>query len=74
MQNLIQGKDTDVLYLDYAKAFDKVDHSILIEKLKIYRILDLTKQRCHIFNVGHGLTPEVKINNVKYVIKLIDNC
>ena len=45
-----------------------------LEKYKqVHRILELTKNRCHIFNVGHGLTPEAKINNIKYVIKLIDN-
>ena len=42
-------------------------------KKEVYRILDLTQKKCHIFNVGHGLTPEVKIKNVKYAIKLIDN-
>ena len=42
-------------------------------KSEVYRILDLTKNKCHIFNVGHGLTPEVKINNVQYTINLIDN-
>ena len=42
-------------------------------KEEVYRILDLTKKKCHIFNVGHGLTPEVKIKNVKYAIKLIDD-
>ena len=41
-------------------------------KNEVYRILDLTHKRCHIFNVGHGLIPEVKIKNVKYVIELID--
>jgi len=40
---------------------------------EVYRILDLTQKKCHIFNVGHGLTPDVKIKNVKYVIKLIDD-
>ena len=40
-------------------------------KKEVYRILDLTKTKCHIFNVGHGLIPEVKIKNVKYAIKLI---
>ena len=45
----------------------------LVIKEEVYRILDLTQKKCHIFNVGHGLTPEVKINNVKYVIKLIDD-
>ena len=47
--------------------------NLLAIKKEVYRILDLTKKRCHIFNVGHGLTPDVKINNVKYVIKLIDD-
>ena len=42
-------------------------------KEEVYRILDLTQKKCHIFNVGHGLTPEVKMENVKYTIKLIDN-
>lgn len=48
------------------------DNSLSIKK-EVYRILDLTQKKRHIFNVGHGLTPEVKIKNVKYVIKLIDD-
>ena len=47
------------------------DNPLAIKK-EVHRILDLTRGKCHIFNVGHGLTPEVKIKNVKYVIKLID--
>ena len=47
------------------------DNPLAIKK-EVHRILDLTGEKCHIFNVGHGLTPEVKIKNVKYVIKLID--
>ena len=41
-------------------------------KKEVYRILDLTQNRGHIFNVGHGLIPEVKIKNVQYAIKLIN--
>ena len=36
MRGLINGADTDAIYLDYAKAFDKVDHQLLIKKLRRY--------------------------------------
>lgn len=35
---LNSGDEVDVIYLDYAKAFDKVDHKILLAKLKCYGI------------------------------------
>ena len=34
MINLLNPKKTDVIYVDFAKAFDKVDHEILLRKLK----------------------------------------
>ena len=36
LQNFLNGDDTDCIYLDYAKAFDKVDHSLLIKKMSKY--------------------------------------
>ena len=36
MEGLTNNFDTDAIYLDYAKAFDKVDHQILLAKLNKY--------------------------------------
>ena len=38
LDNGMQGLETDVIYLDFAKAFDKVDHEILIRKLSNFGI------------------------------------
>ena len=32
LENYLVGADTDSIYLDYAKAFDNVDHALLIKK------------------------------------------
>ena len=34
LNNFLKQNETDVIYLDFAKAFDKVDHEILLQKLK----------------------------------------
>ena len=36
IETLSNGDDMDAIYLDYAKAFDKVDHQILLSKLQLY--------------------------------------
>ena len=48
------------------------DNLVSIES-EVRRILNLSKDKLHIFNVGHGLTPETKIENVQYVINLIND-
>ena len=37
-QALDKGEDVDVIYLDFAKAFDKVPHQRLLQKLSAYGI------------------------------------
>ena len=37
-ETVVEGKRIDTVYLDFAKAFDKVDHSILIKKVKDHSI------------------------------------
>lgn len=34
LQGLAEGRNVDVVYLDFAKAFDRVDHGILLHKLR----------------------------------------
>ena len=48
------------------------DKSIFLEK-NVLSILDIMKDNKFIFNVGHGLTPDCKINNVKKVIDIVKN-
>ena len=34
LRQMEEGKNFDAIYLDFAKAFDKVDHGIFIHKLR----------------------------------------
>ena len=36
--NMDQGRQTDVLVMDFSKAFDKVCHSLIVHKLNHYGV------------------------------------
>ena len=42
-------------------------------KKSVLSILEIMNNRKFIFNVGHGLTPDCKIENVKKVIEIVRN-
>ena len=41
LTNSTNGNETDCVYVDFAKAFDKVDHDILLKKLSHYNIPEM---------------------------------
>ena len=40
LDNMDKGRLTGVVFLDIRKAFDSVDHSILLEKVQFYGVAD----------------------------------
>jgi hypothetical protein len=42
LKNIDQGKLTGVLFIDLSKAFDTVNHNVLIHKLKSFGICENT--------------------------------
>ena len=47
--SLTNNLDFDYIYLNFAKAFDKVDHEILMKKLQLYWIHPKTINWIHSF-------------------------
>ena len=71
VDKLMLGKNMDVLYLDFSKAFDIVDHSVLLSKLKskgfggkllswLRSFLENRKQRVR---VGQTLSEEAPLHS-----------
>ena len=58
---LESNQQADVIYLDFAKAFDKVDHGILMHKLKNFGIIGKVAQWVH--NFLHDRKQQVAVEN-----------
>ena len=46
----------DVIYLDFAKAFDKVDYGVVLQKIKCLGVDDETLKRLTSFLTGRNQT------------------
>ena len=55
-----KGENVDVIYLDFAKAFDKVDHGVLCHKLKQLKISGKVGRWIHNFLADRIQTVHVK--------------
>ena len=73
LNNFMANDETDIIYLDFAKAFDKVDHALLLKKLrhlgiggKVYEwIKSFLSDRSQTVVVdGHKSRPTIVISGV----------
>lgn len=55
LEKIKDGKSMNVFYLDFAKAFDKVDHGILLHKLRDHGITGLVGKWLHSFLTARQL-------------------
>ena len=51
-ENLEKGRQSDIVIMDFAKAFDKVNHSLLIHKLQHYGVIGNINQWLNSFLSG----------------------
>lgn len=52
LKGIQEGNNTDVIYLDFAKAFDKVDHGVLLHKLRDLGVTGSLGRWIHSFLTG----------------------
>ena len=59
--NLEQGKQTDIIIMDFSKVFDKVDHNKLIFKLSEMGVHPLVSRWINSFLKGQTLCPSCQV-------------
>ena len=67
--NLENGKQTDLLILDFSKAFDKVSHNLLLHKLYHYGIRGSTNQwiQTFLYNRTQGVAVDGETSDKVHV-------
>jgi hypothetical protein len=72
IQNLDDGKQTDVLIMDFSKAFDKVSHNLLMHKQEHYGIRGMIKTgwkvSCQV-ELRHSL---LRVNNLHTSLSILE--
>ena len=66
LEELEKSKNVDVFYLDFAKSFDKADHSILLNKLKKTELM--VKSVCGytiFYQTDNNVLPSMEQHQVK---------
>ena len=69
LKGLEKGDDVNVVYLDFAKAFDKVDHGVVLKKLKSLGIRGRLGRWIHCFLTGR--TQKVVVGGESSSIKVV---
>ena len=72
LKELRDGNEVDVIYVDYAKAFDKVDISVLLAKLERYGIRGkvLSWIRCFLTDRYQTVVVDGKLSSLEKVLTL----
>ena len=71
-RNLDDGKQTDVLIMDFSKAFDKVSHNFLIHKLNHYGIKVKVNNWIERFLSGRTQAVIVVGENFTYLLSIME--
>ena len=66
---MVLSADTDAIYLDFAKAFDKVDHQLLLKKLKAFGVTGKVFQWIESFLLDRD--QYVAVNGVKSAVSKV---